>query len=410
MKTPDTPQGDCTPDWSIPFSGSKKWVIFDPDMNATYWYYAVDREEGDSTGFKFHGQFGHARYQAYNVYDDDTKDFVWGADSTHKSSLSDVDIVPDPGSSNPYLLAVPRETPDRDHTVWVVPDGSDTSSYSNFITFPPRVKRLSIFLRVYLPDQDLEGDRHFLSGGVPLPSIEDFDTLTGLPVACLPTHGIMGSDGDDDGNDDGDDPPTPGANTDGKVRFYRLGGGGLYPNEDSAYLVTVFKNINDEVAVIRIKPPTHTDTCAGGILSAQAMVRYWSFNVYSIRFTNVTACLADFEAVVAKDGFVYVVLGRRLPATLGKTEGVNFLPWGPHQEIVFVYRTWSPTRISRIRPRLSPSTVRRKRGRRINSSATTRRSASMARRRAFSQSSPAFPSIRPGSTRVHWRTAHLNPL
>ena len=308
-------------------------------MNATYWYYAVDREEGDSTGFKFHGQFGHARYQAYNVYDDDTKDFVWGADSTHKSSLSDVDIVPDPGSSNPYLLAVPRETPDRDHTVWVVPDGSDTSSYSNFITFPQSVKRLSIFLRVYLPDQDLEGDRHFLSGGVPLPSIEDFDTLTGLPVSCLPTHSILGSDGDDDGNDDGDDSPTPGANTDGKVRFYRLGGGGLYPNEDSAYLVTVFKNINDEVAVIRIKPPTHTDTSVGaGILPAQAMVRYWSFNVYSIRFTNVTACLADFEAVVAKDGFVYVVLGRRLPATLEKTEGVNFLPWGPHQEIVFVYR------------------------------------------------------------------------
>gem|GEM_PF-1228533 len=26
---------NCTSDWSIPFSGTKRWVLFDPDMNAT---------------------------------------------------------------------------------------------------------------------------------------------------------------------------------------------------------------------------------------------------------------------------------------------------------------------------------------------------------------------------------------
>jgi hypothetical protein len=134
-------------------------------MNATYWYYAVTRDPEDTTGFKFHGKFGHARYQAYNVYNDDTKDLVWGDDTTHISSLSDVNIAPDSGSNNPYQLAVPRDTREREYTVCVVPDDSDTSGYSNFITFPRDVEKLSIFLRVYLPDQNLEGRPHYLSGG-----------------------------------------------------------------------------------------------------------------------------------------------------------------------------------------------------------------------------------------------------
>ena len=114
---------NCTADWSIPFSGTKRWVLFDPDMNATYWYYAVTREQSDTTGFRFTGKFAHARYQAFNVYNDETKDLVWaGVDPTQKSALSDVDIVPDDGSNNPFLLAVPRDTPDRDYTVWVVPE------------------------------------------------------------------------------------------------------------------------------------------------------------------------------------------------------------------------------------------------------------------------------------------------
>ena len=321
---------NCTSGWSIPFSGSKRWVLFDPDMNATYWYYAVTREESDTTGFRFTGKFAHARYQAYNVYNDETKDLVWGDDPTHKSALSDVDIVPDAGSNNPFLLAVPRDTPDRDYTLWVVPEGADTTGLTNVITFPASVTQLSIFLRVYLPDRNLD---------VPLPTIESFDTATGSPAPCLPTRNIFA----DISGGDGNTAPTPGANTDGQVRFYRLGGGGLYPNQDSAYLATIFKEIGDTVAIIRFKPPTHTDTSdPAGIIPAQAMVRYWSFNVYSIRITNVTACLADYQAVVAKDGFVYIVLGRRTPELLAKTEGMNFLPWGPHDEILFVYRNITP--------------------------------------------------------------------
>jgi hypothetical protein len=341
-----TAQGDCTSDWSMAFSGTKRWVIFDPDMNATYWYYAVTRTPDDSTGFQFQGRFAHARYQAFNVYNDDTKDLIWADDPTHRSSISDVDIVPDPGSRNPYLLAVPRDASDRDYTITVVPEGSDTAGYPNVITFPKEVERLSVFLRVYLPDHDLEDDPLYLSGGVPLPAIDDFDTRTGSPAPCLPTRNLLAPDDDGDGDGNGDAPPapTPSPNSDGQVRFYRLGGGGLYPNEDSAYLASIFDDIGDSVAVIRVKPPTHTDTFdPAAIVPSQAMVRYWSFNVYSIELTNVTACLADEQAVVADDGFVYLVLGHR-PAVMENAAGLNFLPWGPHQKILLVYRNITPNR------------------------------------------------------------------
>lgn len=327
---------DCTSGWSIAFSGTKRWVPFGPDMNATYWYFAFTRATTDTIGFKLQGQFGHARYQGYNVYDDQTGNFVWGSDSTNTSSLRDVDTVPDPGSKNPYLLAVPRDTPERDYTLWVVPEGTDTSGYSNVITFPQKVECPSIYLRVYLPDRNLKDDPNFLSGGVPLPNIQAYDMQTDppTPVACPPTRFIIPS-----GN-----MPTPmGANTKGQVLFYRFVGGGLYPNQDTAYLASFFDPIDDTVAIIRLKPPTYTNTAnPAGSLLAQPMARYWSFNVYSQEIINVTACLADYQAKVARDGFVYLVLGRRKPEILEKAKGLNFLPWGPHKKIVLGYRNMVP--------------------------------------------------------------------
>ena len=345
MKKKDVEPGNCTADWGIAFSGSKRWTPLLPDMNATYWYYAITLDTKGTTGIEFHGQFGHARYQGFNVYNDDTGDLVWGSDNLeHKSSLRDVDIEPDAGSKNPYRPGVNRNTPNRDYTVWLVPDGTDTSAYSledtNVITFPPGAERaskihLSVYLRVYLPDpppedQDLKDIPDYLSGWVPLPSIRAIDPKTGLAVHCPETRPFPGT---------GKLPPGPGENERHEVFFYRATGADYYPNQDNAYLVSIFKKINDKVAVIRVKPPTYTNTSdPTSTIPDPAEVRYWSFNVYSPKLTNVTACLADYQATVAKDGFVYLVLGRRLPSILKKAEGLNFLPWGLHEKIVLMYR------------------------------------------------------------------------
>ncbi|MET0646525.1 MAG: hypothetical protein ABW208_07870 [Pyrinomonadaceae bacterium] len=327
-------QGDCTADWSIAWSGERRWTPLLPDMHATYWYYAVTRVEGDKVGFELHAQFGHARYQGFNVYNDVTGDLVWGSGSGRRSSFRDEEIEPDEGSQNPYRLYVPRDTLERDYTLHLVPEGSDTSGYRNCITFPADVTQLSVYLRVYLPDQHLKGHPHYLSGGVPLPRIRAFDTGDGLPAACPPTRPIPGT---------GTLPPGPGANTDGQVHFYRVTAKDYYPNHDNAYLATVFEPIGDNVALIRVRPPTYTNTSdPAAPITEVTQVRYWSFNVYSIELSNVTACLADFEAEVAPDGFVYLVLGRRRPAILDKAEGFNFLPWGLHEKIALVYRHMAP--------------------------------------------------------------------
>ncbi len=318
-------------------------------MNATYWYYAFTLDTTGNTGFELHGQFGHARYQSFNVYNDDTGDLVWGSDNLeHKSSLRDVETEPDKDSENPYRAGVHRDTANRDYTVWLLPEGTDpskyTSEYSNVITFPPAAEgaeevHLSVYFRVYLPDSPPEGQHprdipDYLSGWVPLPSIKAIDPRTGSAVDCPKTRLYPGG---------GELPAGPGPNSDGKVFFYRVTAEDYYPNQDNAYLVTVFKDLADTVAVIKVKPPTYTDTRnPEGITPDRTEVRYWSFNVYSTKLTNVTACLADYEATVAKDGFVYLVLGRRMPNILKQAKGLNFLPWGVHDEILLVFRHMTP--------------------------------------------------------------------
>jgi len=317
-----------------------------PDMNATYWAYAINRENRESVdyrGFKFHGQFAHARYQSFHVYNDDTGQLVWlGGDP--QSSLLDSAIEPDDDNENPYRPNVEHNTPKRDYTIWIVPEGSDTSAYANpnnVITFPHSVAHLSVYLRVYLPDENLKHQPHYLSGGVPLPEIECFDTANPeQPAECPTARPIAGT---------GLKPGGPGENQDGQVHFYRLLAGDYYVNEGSAYLVSVFRDLKGKVAVIKFRPPTFTDTSDpnGTFPEHPTELRYWSLNVCSAQLTNTTACLADYQATVAKDGFVYVVLGKALPHIIEHARGLNFLPWGPRREgtdaegedaIVLIYR------------------------------------------------------------------------
>lgn len=326
-----------------------------PDKHATYWPYAINREShetADNRGFKFKGQFAHARYQSFHVYNDVDGSLVWSdweVEPKPKSSLRDSaiepDVDPDVKNENPYQPDVDRNTPNRDYTVWVVPEGSDTSSYanaSNVITFPQFVEKLSVYLRVYLPDENLKGHPHYLSGGVPLPEIECFDTANPEQPAECPTARLIAGTGET--------PEGPGKNEDGEVHFYRITAGDFYVNEDSAYLATVFKDLKGTVAVIKFKPPTFTDTSDpnGSFPEDQTQLRYWSLNVCSGQLTNTTACLVDYQATVARDGFVYVVLGKALPHIIKKALGLNFLPWGPRREgpkgeegddkIVLIYR------------------------------------------------------------------------
>ena len=54
--------------------------------------------------------------------------------------------------------------------------------------------------------------------------------------------------------------------------------------------------------------------------------------------TVTSACLADYQAIVAEDGFVNVIVGPPRPEVERKAQGLNFLPWGVHDGTVLIYR------------------------------------------------------------------------
>lgn len=322
-------QGDCSTGWSHARSGSSKvWPMY-PEGNSTYWYYAINRDEDDTTGIRFEGEFGHARFQSFTLYDDATIEI--------KKALRDTEIDADDKNQNPYQTGVDRNTIDRRYTVTVVPEGSALEGLSNVMTFPKCVKKISIWLRMYLPDEQVAGGEDGLSGGVPLPNIYAFNAATEAreTVPCPPTGRINISLPDN----------LPPANTDGKALFYRVSFGNLYPNQHNAYLATLFESVNEKVAVVRFKPPTFNNTFSDEAdehdeILADKEVRYWSLNVGGAKVANTTACLADYEARVAEDGYVYTVFGRQLPAVKEKADalGYNFLGWGGHTDAVVIYR------------------------------------------------------------------------
>lgn len=332
MSQTNNTQSNCTLDWSKPFVGSDWYKVpFFPDGNATYWYVAITRFcPDDPTGLMLTGQFGHARYQSITVYDDETGNPI--------GSLRDNETTPDQDNNNPYLLAINRDTPDRDYSIAIVPEGSYTDNYTNVITFPKDLLYLSIYLRVYLPDEDVTSDPETgYSGGVPLPTITAFDTRTGAPTACPETRGIpMVADSSSGQGNDSSGMPAP---VDGQIRFYNLSASGFYGTDDNHYLSAPFDPVKGTVAVLRFKPPTHTDTSdPDGVLDSETEVRYWSFIVCSEKLTITSACLADYQAVVDDDGFVNLMLGPPRLEKKAKARGFNFLPWGRYEDTVVIYR------------------------------------------------------------------------
>lgn len=322
---------DCSMGWSHARSGdSKLWPMY-PEGNSTYWYYAISRDEKDTIGLRFEGEFGHARFQSFTVYNEDNGAIV--------RALRDSEIEPETGSQNPYRLNVERNTTHRSYSVAVVPEGSAVEGLSNVLQFPKGLTKLSIWLRMYLPDEEVTTEENGASGGVPLPSIHAFNakTETHEPAACPQDGRITISLPDD----------LPPANPDGNALFYRVSFGPLYPNQHNAYLASLFEAVNEKVAVVRFKPPTFADTFSHKhdndehcVTGAETQVRYWSLNVGGAKVANTTACLADYEAKVAPDGYVYTLFGRQRPAVKEKADalGYNFLGWGGHTDAVVIYR------------------------------------------------------------------------
>ena len=79
-----------------PFLGTNSATLALPDYHANYFAYSFVRTGGlANVGLKISGQFGHARYRSYNIYEAEA--------GTSFGSIRDEQMLPLPGNVNPFL-------------------------------------------------------------------------------------------------------------------------------------------------------------------------------------------------------------------------------------------------------------------------------------------------------------------
>jgi hypothetical protein len=183
MRPLDQPESECR--WTLldepdPAVGVR--VPSQLDMHAAYAFYLFElAATQDRLALRFEGEFPFAAYMGYTIYD--------GSDGFLETALVDDQILPDPGSSNPFVAGTPVNAPRRSYTVVVRPHGTsaaDHPEFGNQMEMPaptggPSRRTLDQWLRTYGPNADR--DR---LGGVALPRITAFDWDTLEPVGCPP--------------------------------------------------------------------------------------------------------------------------------------------------------------------------------------------------------------------------------
>lgn len=266
-----------------------------PDPNATYWAMPLALASGES--MQVQGTYPSARFMAVTLYDL-TGDTI--------AQLSDLDIAPDPGSSNPFAVAPPLPEAGRRWTIEILPSGA-ASGAANVLHLDQGQTAGWIVYRVYLGNPP--GD---LAGGAPLPTLirRRGAQVTARLAPCatqLPGTGIAAILGAA--------LPEPLLVT-APPEFVRLANdGGLFANEANAYLSAFSDAPPGNILVIRGKVPSTPDTELGESVVGDFAMRYFSItsNLNEKPYPNVDGVYGNqlpfdaqgrYTVVVARDADV----------------------------------------------------------------------------------------------------------
>ena len=335
------------------------------DTNAVYWGGTYAALPG--TRIRIEGQFPHSRYTSWNVYDSAARPI---------DALTDSDITPDAGSSNPFLPGADRTVTQRSYTAFIEIGPKPAQPAPN--TLYTGDSRGGTFLyRVYVPDTGRDE-----KGGVPLPrvTLESTDG-SGTPLTvdqCRELQApyawqlnalIAGSPGAPDPTDDGQG--FPGRNPPNWRLFENLcssavdimldnetgeafwpgaedrcgNGPGFLSNRDIAYVFAPTSRGFGELLVLRGRAPTFADTRSGpAVMPSGQQLRYWSFCQYEPATQRVIDCRSDDRVTVGADGRYTIVVSTAAnrPASARPECGVTWLPWGPQTQGLLIYRHMLP--------------------------------------------------------------------
>lgn len=338
-----------------------------PDTSATYWALSYSLAPGEH--LVLHGQFPEARYASFITY---------AATGGALGVLTDRDIDPDPGSTNPFRGQGAGEPGKRSYTIEVRGDAGDdpnaltsvsvpgspspsntTTTAGNATTAPPRElpmppivlgsggaagERGTLLYRVYVPSE--AGDP---LGGEPLPEVsiarDGGGDPTPVPTCATPKASPNGKAIVEQFGPatDTEPPATP--------IFIRPGrnANNLFPNPDNVYVATIVRDRPGQVIVVRAKAPTFPDTAGGQAVTGDEQVRFWSLctNEYRKPYP-VTECARDDQVPLDDQGMFTFVIStpQDRPANATEADGVVWLDIGDttyDSVLLFRHMLASPT-------------------------------------------------------------------
>ena len=351
--------------WIVEPSADRENILF-PDTGTRYLGAIVPVPPGGYVEIK--GEYPHGRYMSLQTYSTTLQT---------TSDLRDVQIKPDPGSSNPFLPAANRTVSRRNYTVRIVsgsPPPGGGAPNTLYDTSPDGSKTgHNLAYRIYLPDRDAGP-----FGGVPAPTLTFFtssgqriplptcgDPLTdvgltqtlaalGLSDAMLPPAGLLALK-----------PPVwhkyvnaPSGYGTGITDNQYLAGplgplvqhitgslpSGLGENADNKYVYTYLSQEFGQVVAFRAKLPSTPRTQDGERRMGSGQLRYWSMCTGN-RTTQTYGCDVDEDMPVDKHGYYTIVISTAAdrPANATASCGIAWLPWGPDPKGIALMRNMLPS-------------------------------------------------------------------
>jgi hypothetical protein len=334
--------------------------LFYPDTGVNYYLGRVSLPPGAELVVR--GRYPHARYTSFNSYDELFRPV---------DALADVDIAPEAGSTNPFLVGSRRDLPRRDYEVRVVSDPAPERRAPNTVYLGSDGRPSfagSVVYRVYLPDR---GRSQF--GGVGLPEVAlrlPDGTEVDQPAACTaptsqPSTGVTRADQRSSG------PVLPNYTTAKPrpdwERFFNVTRtvarqfsqdladatgeeqrGGFFSDAKNAYVYAFMAREYGDVLVLRGRLPRVPETYDGQRVFGRGQLRYWSLCSASVQpygVTDTIGCVNDSRLATDRRGWFTVVVStpEDRPANARRGCGVTWLPFGVRPTAALIMRNQLPS-------------------------------------------------------------------
>lgn len=366
----------------LPFARDCSWLthedpelmnIFFPDTQAHYWLGVFAIPPGGELWIE--GEFPHARYMSFNLYDPTLAPF---------DGLTDVAITPEAGSRNPFLPGADRTVTQRKYRLRVVsatapadPAQREPNTLYAGIRGIPMSAGI-IMYRIYTPDRgtslagnvDLPDFRYYLPGGIEMPVPDSCAfleqtrlglglnaqlaalNLSALPIPLAPTDPLDWKRFHN--------PALTVAEVLGRaglallpvydpIRQLLLDSGlqgGFMSNRDNSYVAVPINNSAGELVVIASRMPSTPATWENAPRMQPAQLRYLSLCSVDFPTQRYWDCLYDeqLSTLGASNDYIVVVShADQRPANARPECGVAWLNWGPLSAAALILRNMLPS-------------------------------------------------------------------